>query len=238
MRSGCTGVSSWVKPEIDKSYWSMDHTRRDRRLRNLGKRGNMGNIGNIPRVEGGKTPLIMVSAGTGLAPFRAFLSERCQVQKIGKEIGPMILFFGCRNPSEDFIYREELEEIQQILGDKLRLVTAFSSLDGTPRQYVQDMVLEFGDEMVRLLDEGGSFYVCGRAGMAREVERAVGMTLRKVKGWTGDEMNDWSRAVKKNKWQEEAWGCIHSWLYQLYFWKIFFAGWIVEYRLNVLSLHA
>lgn len=136
-----------------------------------------------------KTPLIMVGAGTGLAPFRAFLAERCQVQKIGKEIGQMILFFGCRNPSEDFIYREELEEMQKALGDKLHLVTAFSRQEGTPRQYVQDRVSEFGDDVSKLIDEGASFYVCGRAGMAREVGKAVGTTLKKTKGCSDDEVN-------------------------------------------------
>lgn len=154
-----------------------------------------------------KTPLIMVGAGTGLAPFRAFLSERCQVQKIGKEIGEMILFFGCRNPNEDYIYREELAGMQKVLGDKLRLVTAFSRLEGSPRQYVQDRVTELGCEVVRLIDEGASFYVCGRAGMAREVEKAVCATMRMAKGWTEDEVNGWSQAVKKkNKWQEDVWG--------------------------------
>ncbi|KAJ5156607.1 hypothetical protein N7492_009410 [Penicillium capsulatum] len=154
-----------------------------------------------------KTPLIMVGAGTGLAPFRAFLAERCQVQKIGKEIGPMILFFGCRNPDEDFIYRDELAEMQKVLGDKLRLVTAFSRQEGTPRKYVQDRVSELGGDVVRLIDEGASFYVCGRAGMAREVEKAVGATMKNTKGWSGDEVNSWSKAVKKkNKWQEDVWG--------------------------------
>jgi NADPH-ferrihemoprotein reductase len=154
-----------------------------------------------------KTPLVMVGAGTGLAPFRAFLSERCQVQKIGKEIGQMILFFGCRNPDEDFIYRDELQEMQEILGDKLRLVAAFSRLEGTPRQYVQDRVSEFGEEVVKLIDEGASFYVCGRAGMAREVEKAVGVTMQKTKRWSEEEVNNWSKAVKKkNKWQEDVWG--------------------------------
>ncbi|KAJ5810163.1 uncharacterized protein N7503_002381 [Penicillium pulvis] len=154
-----------------------------------------------------KTPLIMVGAGTGLAPFRAFLSERCQVQKVGKEVGQMILFFGCRNPEEDFIYRDELQEMQETLGDKLRLVAAFSRYEGTPRQYVQDRVSEFGEEVVKLIDEGASFYICGRAGMAREVEKAVSGTMQKTKGWTEDEVNNWSKAVKKkNKWQEDVWG--------------------------------
>ena len=155
----------------------------------------------------GKTPLIMVGAGTGLAPFRAFLSERCQVQKFGKEIGQMIIFFGCRNPEEDYIYRDELEKIQKILGNKLRLVTAFSRQDGTPRRYVQDRVSELGDDVVKLIDEGASFYVCGRAEMARAVEKVVGKTMQKARGWSEDEVNNWSKTVKKkNKWQEDVWG--------------------------------
>ncbi|OQD87470.1 hypothetical protein PENANT_c005G03213 [Penicillium antarcticum] len=155
----------------------------------------------------GKTPLVMVAAGTGLAPFRAFLSERCQVLKIGKEVGPMILFFGCRNPNEDYIYREELEEMQLALGERLRIATAFSRLEGSPRQYVQDRVAELGKDVVKLLDEGGNFYVCGRACMAREVEKAVGGTMRAVKGWNDNEVNSWSKAIKKkNKWQEDVWG--------------------------------
>jgi NADPH-ferrihemoprotein reductase len=155
----------------------------------------------------GKTPLVMVAAGTGIAPFRAFLSERCQVLKVGKEVGQMILFFGCRNPDEDYIYREELEEMQTMLGDRLHIVTAFSRREGTPRQYVQDRVTEFGDDVMRLIDEGGNFYVCGRADMAREVEKVVGKSMKKAKGWSDDEVNVWSRMIKKkNKWQEDVWG--------------------------------
>ncbi|KAI9927380.1 hypothetical protein ASPWEDRAFT_116905 [Aspergillus wentii DTO 134E9] len=154
-----------------------------------------------------KNPLIMVAAGTGLAPFRAFISERRQLQQIGKEIGQMVLFFGCRNPEEDFIYRDELEELQNALGDRLRVVTAFSRKQGTPRQYVQDRIVEFGQDIVKLLDESANFYVCGRAGMAREVEKAVGETMKQVKGWSDGQVNDWSKAIKKkNKWQEDVWG--------------------------------
>ncbi|KXG46735.1 NADPH-cytochrome p450 reductase, FAD-binding, alpha-helical domain-3 [Penicillium griseofulvum] len=153
------------------------------------------------------TPLIMVAAGTGIAPFRAFLSERCQFLKIGKDVGQMILFFGCRNPNEDYIYREELEEMQVALGDRLRIVTAFSRLEGTPRQYVQDRVAEFGNDVIRLIDEGGTFYVCGRAGMAREVEKVVGQTMKGAKRWSDDEFNGWSKTIKMmDKWQEDVWG--------------------------------
>ena len=55
---------------------------------------------------------------------------------------------------------------------------------------MQDRVSELGDEVVKLIEEGGSFYVCGRAGMAREVEKAVGCAMEIANGWSDDEVND------------------------------------------------
>ncbi|KAL4942006.1 hypothetical protein BDV06DRAFT_235678 [Aspergillus oleicola] len=161
----------------------------------------------LPRLA--TAPLILIAAGTGLAPFRAFLSERRQLLKIGRDIGPMILFFGCRRPDEDFIYKSELEEMSAAFGDKLRIVTAFSRDPGSKRGYVQDALLEHKEALVDMLvEQRGNLYICGRAGMAREVERRVtGGILQGVKGWTEKESEEWVRGVKRrNKWQEDVWG--------------------------------
>lgn len=156
----------------------------------------------------GSSPLVMVAAGTGLAPFRAFLAERCRLKAIGRPVGEMMLFFGCRRPDEDYIYREELEAMQTALDGQLRVVTAFSRETGQPRRYVQDRIVEYAEDVIRLVeDEGANVYVCGRAGMAREVERAVGEMLKKVKGWSDAEVDEWTRAAKRRlKWQEDVWG--------------------------------
>lgn len=53
------------------------------------------------------TPLIMVGSGTGVAPLRGFVQERAQMRKNGHSIGQMMLFFGCRRSSEDYLYEAE-----------------------------------------------------------------------------------------------------------------------------------
>lgn len=160
----------------------------------------------LPRL--GSCPLIMVAAGTGIAPFRAFIAERRQLQQIGRDVGEMVLFFGCRRPDEDFLYREELESLQAALGGRLRVVTAFSRLGGgEPKMYVQDRVREAGEDVVRLMDEGANFYICGRAGMAREVDEVVGGVMKRAKGWEEEMVNEWRKGIKRrNKWQEDVWG--------------------------------
>ncbi|KAL5047173.1 hypothetical protein BDW71DRAFT_214122 [Aspergillus fruticulosus] len=162
----------------------------------------------LPRLQ--TTPLILIAAGTGLAPFRAFIAERRQLLKIGREVGDMLLFFGCRSPEEDYIYKDELSEMEGAFGGKLRIVTAFSRYGPrSERGYVQDRVLEHKNEVREMLvSQRGNLYICGRAGMAREVERRVTGFLAGMKeGWSERDAEEWVRGVKRrNKWQEDVWG--------------------------------
>ncbi|KAL4903705.1 hypothetical protein BDW74DRAFT_186007 [Aspergillus multicolor] len=162
----------------------------------------------LPRLQ--TTPLLLIAAGTGLAPIRAFLAERRQLLKIGRDVGPMLLFFGCRSPTEDYIYKDELEEMEGVFGGKLTIVTAFSRYEpADERAYVQDRVLQYKQQVREmLLANRGNLYICGRAGMAREVERRVTAFLAEMEeGWTEREAEEWVRGLKRrNKWQEDVWG--------------------------------
>jgi NADPH-ferrihemoprotein reductase len=116
------------------------------------------------------TPIIMVGAGTGIAPFRGFVQERTRLAELGNPIGKMVLFYGCRNDTTDFLYCSEWESFQAKLGERFTLIPAFSRQAGQNKKYVQDALAESRDLVSQLvLEDGAAFYICGAASMAREV---------------------------------------------------------------------
>jgi len=141
-------------------------------------------------------PVIMIGSGTGLAPFRAF------VQEFGKrEVFPKrtMLFFGCRNPEEDYIYQDELEDYAEKITN-FEIVTAFSRTQ-EKKVYVQHKVAERGDDIAQILKDGGYIYVCGAAGMGRDVEKEVEKILE------SHAMKLTTAQLKKSKrYYEELWG--------------------------------
>jgi cytochrome P450/NADPH-cytochrome P450 reductase len=120
-------------------------------------------------------PMIMVGAGTGLAPFRGFLQDRAAHRALGTAIGPSLLFFGCRSPEQDFLYGEELQAFDA--AGVTRLQPAFSRQLGRPRTYVQDAIRAHSAEVWHLMESGAIIYVCGDAGRidgpVREAFKAV-----------------------------------------------------------------
>jgi NADPH-ferrihemoprotein reductase len=155
------------------------------------------------------TPIIMVAAGTGIAPFRGFVQDRARLASTGRPVGHMMLFFGCQNPNEDYLYRDELAELMAgPLKNKLEIITAFSRMAGSEKRYVQDRVREKAREVGGLLlAQDGAFYICGAANMAKEVENVVVEAIVEQKSWKETEVEAWRQDRKKAKrWHEDVWG--------------------------------
>lgn len=114
-------------------------------------------------------PIVMIGAGTGIAPFRAFLQEREQ-----KTADNTWLFFGERTREHEFFFEEFL--LQHAMTKALKLSLAFSR-DASEKQYVTHRMWEEKEELVRWLERGASIYV---SGSAARLGKSVEMTLQDI----------------------------------------------------------
>ena len=115
----------------------------------------------------GDAPILMIGAGTGIAPFRAFLQERAARGDQGRSW----LVFGNRHQRRDFLYQLEWQGHRQ-RGQLTRVSTAFSR-DQADKRYVQHRLLEQGRDLYGWLQDGAHLYVCGATAMGQAVQEAL-----------------------------------------------------------------
>lgn len=117
-------------------------------------------------------PIIMIGAGTGMAPFRAFVEERAAAGANGRSW----LIFGARNYTTDFLYQLEWQD-HLASGALSRIDVAFSR-DQPEKIYVQDRLTQRADEIRGWVGDGAHIYVCGdEKTMARDVDNALTVAL-------------------------------------------------------------
>ncbi|MGB3416210.1 MAG: assimilatory sulfite reductase (NADPH) flavoprotein subunit [Mesorhizobium sp.] len=136
-------------------------------------------------------PIIMIGAGTGVAPYRAFLQEREARGASGKSW----LFFGERNFDSDFLYQTEW---QGLLKDKVltNMNVAFSR-DTARKIYVQHRLLEQARDVYAWLEEGAHLYVCGDgAKLAPDVHAALATIVEREGGLTREAAGEYLAALK------------------------------------------
>lgn len=96
----------------------------------------------------------------------------------------MTLFYGCRRSDEDYLYKEEWSKYASVLGDRFKMLVAFSregprKPDGS-KIYVQDLIWEDREEVFdTLVTKKGYFYICGDA---KNMSKAVEQVLMKILG--------------------------------------------------------
>ena len=142
----------------------------------------------------GNTPIIMVGPGTGVAPFRSFVEHRAAVGATGKNW----LFFGDQRYTYDFLYQLEWQDFLKE-GQLTKLDLAFSR-DQPEKIYVQDKMLENGEELYKWLEEGAHFYVCGDASrMAADVHEALISVVKNYGAKSREEAEAYIENLKKTK---------------------------------------
>jgi len=111
-------------------------------------------------------PIIMVAAGTGIAPMRGFIEERAAIVAAkGRKLGPALLYFGCRDIDQDYIYRHQLEDWERAGAVSLRpCFSRHGPADGSnPYRYTSDRIWAERDQVADLFARGAKIFVCGSA---------------------------------------------------------------------------
>ncbi|ANF37432.1 bifunctional cytochrome P450/NADPH--P450 reductase [Bacillus velezensis] len=155
--------------------------------------------------ENPKTPLIMVGAGTGIAPFRGFIQARAAEKMSGNILGEAHLYFGCRHPEQDDLYKDEFDH-----AEKNGLVTvhrAYSRLDQDCKVYVQDVLLREAEQIIALLDQGGHLYICGDGSkMAPAVENVLLQAYEKVHNTDSKVSLEWLEQLQaEGRYAKDVW---------------------------------
>jgi len=133
--------------------------------------------------------------------MRGFIQERALQKEAGRDVGKMLLFFGCRSPDDDFLYSKTDFEKWSKLGI-LEIRTAFSRDSGKSEEcrYVQDRTWKDRGVISKWFDEGASYYFCGAGKVAMEVKAKLRDMIVESKGCTEEEAaNDLERLSKMSR---------------------------------------
>jgi cytochrome P450/NADPH-cytochrome P450 reductase len=137
------------------------------------------------------TPLIMVCAGTGLAPFIGFVQERAaKIAAVGGKsegFGEAILIVGCRYPEKDRLYAENISKWEE--AGVVKVFYAFSRApeksDGC--KYAQDRLWRERETVGRLFEAGARAYICGSSALGKGVSEAAAKMALERAGKEGKE---------------------------------------------------
>jgi len=137
-------------------------------------------------------PIVMIAAGTGLAPFIGFMQQR----EVQQATGTNLMYFGETHQQTRFLCQSQLAGWQQ--QGLLTLDTAFSR-DQSQKIYVQDRLLH-NQAWLDVWQAGGHIYICGdKAGLAQGVEQQIKTIWMQRYGWQQDQANQAWLDAKKQK---------------------------------------
>lgn len=129
------------------------------------------------------TPIVMICAGSGIAPFRGFVQDRVERLRrdpsLAERLAPALLYVGCRGP-EQAPYAAELQSWQESGAVDIRFAYSrheIPSDSGLAKPgYVQDRIWTERGELAQLWDDGAKIFVCG----SRPVSHGVRDVVQKI----------------------------------------------------------
>lgn len=145
------------------------------------------------RLPSPTTDIIMIGTGTGVAPFRSFVTERATHGAGGRNW----LFFGDQRFATDFLYQTEWQSLRDS-GVLTRINTAFSR-DQKEKLYVQDKLAANGAAVYEWIARGAVVYVCGaKTPMSVDVENTLLEVIKRYGGKSQDDAEAYLQAMEES----------------------------------------
>ncbi|MEV6683568.1 cytochrome P450 [Streptomyces erythrochromogenes] len=146
-------------------------------------------------------PVIVVSAGTGLAPFRGAVLDRLHA----RSTGTLLCYFGCDHPDVDYLHREEFEAAEAAGAVSMRPTFMHVPQDGA--RFVQDRIARESEEVWAAIEAGGRVYICGDGRrMAPAVREAFMAVYRENTGAGDEKAGDWlASLIESGRYVEDVW---------------------------------
>jgi len=121
-----------------------------------------------------RTPVVMFCAGSGIAPMRGFIQERAAQKATGRDVGKMLLFFGCRSPEQDFLYSDsDLAEWIKLGVVDVRPAFSRSQAHSEDCKYVQDRILKDRADIQEAYRENAVFFTCGSGNASKGIKTSL-----------------------------------------------------------------
>ena len=157
-----------------------------------------------PPLDVPNVPVLMVCAGSGLAPFRGFVQERAEQMKAGRKLAPALLFVGCRSATKDRLYADLFKEWTDAGAIDVRYAFSKEPDNSNGCKYVQDRLWKDREDAQELWDKGARIFVCGNREVGDAVKEAVIKSYsekmaRKGLKKTAEDAEEWFKGIKNER---------------------------------------
>ena len=158
--------------------------------------------------DGEKTPVIMVAAGTGLAPFRGFIQERAAQIGAGRNLAPAHLYFGHRHPEQDTLYPDELARFERLGAVTVHHAYSQAAEQSNGHKHVDDALHADSELLGQLWEQGARVYVCGSRGVGDAVRKIAVEQYKRGAPAKGKDPSDeaagkWFEAIRNERYSTD-----------------------------------
>ena len=155
-----------------------------------------------------ETPLIMVCAGTGIAPFRGFIQERALQIEAGRKLAPALLFVGCQKSGQDDLHADELSAWASNGAVDVRYAYSRDPESSNGARYVQDRFWADRADVKHYFQSGAKVFMCGSGKVADGVKNAsMKMYMQdneeEGKPKTEQEAEEWFNAMRNERFMSD-----------------------------------